>query len=104
MSMPAVTLWCWDMAGVLLPVGPRFGPTLFYVCHRRLRAEQNLGLLIPFESQQRAPGRLSGKLNEHKPEKNIRKSRPLKPPAPTPRRPRPSQERGAIPVSKSLIP
>src|SRR5215211_6790816 len=26
----------------------RFGPTIFYVCHRRLRAEHNLGLLIPF--------------------------------------------------------
>src|SRR5215210_255935 len=49
MSMPAVTSWCWDMAGVLLPLWVRFGPTIFYMCHRRLRAEHNLGLLIPFE-------------------------------------------------------
>src|SRR3712207_1794654 len=26
----------------------RFGTTIFYGCHRRLRAEHNLGLLIPF--------------------------------------------------------
>src|SRR5215212_1093115 len=49
MSMPAVTSWCWDMAGVLLPLWVRFGPTSFYMCHRRIRAEHNLGLLIPFE-------------------------------------------------------
>src|SRR5215210_592348 len=49
MSMPAVTSWCWDMAGVLLPLWVRFGPTIFYMCHRRIRAEHNLGLLIPFE-------------------------------------------------------
>src|SRR5215210_9316544 len=48
MSMPAVTSWCWDMAGVLLPLWVRFGPTIFYMCHRRLRTEHNLGLLIPF--------------------------------------------------------
>ena len=26
----------------------RFRPMIFYVCHRRLRAEHNLGPLIPF--------------------------------------------------------
>src|SRR5215212_10650509 len=49
MSMPAVTLWCWDMRPESSFVGVRFGPTIFYARHRRLSAEHNLGLLIPFE-------------------------------------------------------
>src|SRR3712207_1466649 len=50
MSMPAVTLWWWDMAGVLLPLRVHALDLrdLLYASHRRLRAEHNLGLLIPF--------------------------------------------------------
>src|SRR3712207_5255466 len=50
MSMPAVTSWWWDMAGVLLPLRVHALDLrdLLYASHRRLRAEHNLGLLIPF--------------------------------------------------------